>query len=127
MVLSIVPTFDTSDNAGESIFYFSSPQLEAGELVTQYQPTDTILNYTEDYGAWFNRGGIGGTIQNPLLQLNFDGEGSIGTRSNSVLIKTDGSGHFANKNIKWNKNGDVTFGKNVTMTWDNLDQSVKTN
>ena len=29
------------------------------------------------------------------------------------------------KNIKWNKNGDVTFGKNVTMTWDNLDQSVK--
>lgn len=125
LVLSIVPTFDTSDNAGESIFYFSSPQLEAGELVTQYQPTDTILNYTEDYGAWFNRGGIGGTIQNPLLQLNFDGEGSIGTRSNSVLIKTDGSGHFANKNIKWNKNGDVTFGKNVTMTWDNLDQSVK--
>jgi len=29
------------------------------------------------------------------------------------------------KILNGNKNGDVTFGKNVTMTWDNLDQSVK--
>lgn len=121
--LSIVPAFEDSED--EKLFYITGPQLESGDLVTQYQPTDAVLNYTEDYGAWFNRGGIGGTIQNPLLQLNFDGEGSIGTRSNSVLIKTDGSGHLANNNIKWDKNGDVTFGKNVTMTWDNLDHTVQ--
>lgn len=120
LMLGLSPTF-TSKNGK---FYFASPQLESGDIVTQYQPTDAVLNYTDDYGAWFNRGGIGGTIQNPLLQLNFDGEGSIGTKSGSMLIKTDGSGHFANKNIQWNKDGDVTFGKNVTMSWDNLDNSV---
>lgn len=120
LVLGVSPTF--SGNGGK--IYFTSPQLESGDLATQYQPTDAVLNYTNDYGAWFNRGGIGGTIQNPLLQLNFDGEGSIGTKSGSLLIKTDGSGHFANKNIQWNKQGDVTFGKNVTMSWDNLDESV---
>lgn len=122
--LSLTPTFEEG-NDNSSMLYFTAPQLEAGDIVTQYQPTDAILNYTEDYGAWLCRGGIGGTIQNPLLQLNFDGEGSIGTRTNSMLLKTDGSGHFANSNIKWNKSGDVTFGKNVTMTWDNLDNSVK--
>lgn len=105
--------------------YLVAPQLEVGENVTQYQPTDSILRETDEYGAWFNRGGIGGTIQNPLLRLNYDGEGSVDTRTGSILLKTDGSGHLANANIKWNKQGDVTFGKNVTMTWDNLDSSVK--
>ena len=122
LILSIAPQFTSSKN---TVLLFTSPQLESGDIVTQYQPTDAILNYTEDYGAWFSRGGIGGTIQNPLLQLNYDGEGSIGTRTKSLLLKSDGSGHLANNNIKWNQQGDVTFGKNVTMTWDNLDNSVK--
>lgn len=124
LTLALVPEF-TVGASETGIAYFTAPQLEAGEVVTQYQPTDAILNYTEDYGAWFNRGGIGGTIQNPLLQLNYDGEGSIGTRTKSIELKQDGSGHLANNNIKWDKQGDVTFGKNVTMTWDNLDSSVK--
>ena len=51
----------------------SAPQLEAGKSVTPYQATDEALSYTDDYGAWFNKGGIGGTIQNPLLRLNEDG------------------------------------------------------
>lgn len=125
LVLSITPSFAT--DVQDTTWYFTSPQLELGTTVTQYQPTDAVLNYTDEYGAWFNRGGIGGTIQNPLLQLNYDGDGSIGTKTGSMLLKTDGSGHFANKNIKWDKDGDVTFGKNVTMTWDNLDGSVKDN
>lgn len=123
LTLGIVPTYENTKVT--NMLLFSAPQLESGDTVTQYQPTDSILNYTDEYGAWFSRGGIGGTIQNPLLQLNYDGEGSIGTRTNSMLLKTDGSGHFANNNIKWNKQGDVTFGKGVTMTWDNLDNSVK--
>ena len=105
--------------------YFTSPQLERGDIATQYQPTDSILNETNDYGAWFNRGGIGGTIQNPLLRLNYDGKGSIDTRTGSILLKTDGSGHLANSNIKWTPQGKVTFGKDVTLNWDNLDSSVK--
>lgn len=121
MTISLVSALS---NAGSSI-YIVAPQLELGEIATQYQPTDSILNETNDYGAWFNRGGIGGTIQNPLLRLNYDGEGSIDTRTGSIKLKTDGSGHLANSNIKWNSQGDVTFGKGVTMTWDNLDNSVK--
>lgn len=34
--------------------------------MTPYQATDEALSYTDDYGAWFNKGGIGGTIQNPV-------------------------------------------------------------
>lgn len=109
----------------DNIIYFTSPQLEAGDSVTQYQPTDDVLNFTEDYGAWFNRGGIGGTIQNPLLQLNYDGQGSIGTRTKSLLLKMDGSGYLANKNIQWDKTGKVTFGNDVTLNWENLGEDVK--
>lgn len=121
LTISLVPSLSTSG----AYVYFVAPQLELGELATQYQPTDSILNETNDYGAWFNRGGIGGTIQNPLLRLNYDGQGSIDTRTGSILLKTDGSGHLANANIKWTPQGDVTFGKGVTMTWDNLDASTK--
>ena len=121
LTISLVPSLVTSG----AYVYFVAPQLELGELATQYQPTDSILNETNEYGAWFSRGGIGGTIQNPLLRLNYDGQGSIDTRTGSILLKTDGSGHLANANLKWTPQGDVTFGKRVTMTWDNLDASVK--
>lgn len=124
-LMSLAPAF-TNDSATEDrMAYFTAPQLEAGEYATQYQPTDSVLNYTEDYGAWFSRGGIGGTIQNPLLQLNFDGKGGIGTRSGSFLINTDGSGHFANQNIRWDKRGNVTFGSGVKMAWENLDAEAQ--
>lgn len=141
LLLKLVPTFRNAEFdeisedseviaideqvADESYYYFSAPQLESGRIVTQYQPTDTILNYTDEYGAWFNRGGIGGTMQNPLLQMNYDGEGSIGTRSKSLLLKQDGSGYLANENIQWDEDGKVTFGENVTLNWNNLDQSTR--
>lgn len=121
LTISLAPSLSISG----AYVYFVAPQLELGDIATQYQPTDSILNETNDYGAWFNRGGIGGTIQNPLLRLNYDGQGSIDTRTGSILLKTDGSGHLANANIKWTPQGDVTFGKGVTMTWDNLDNTVK--
>ena len=121
LALSLSPSLTTSG----AFVYFVAPQLELGDTATQYQPTDSILNETNDYGAWFNRGGIGGTIQNPLLRLNYDGEGSIDTRTGSILLKTDGSGHLANANIKWTPQGDVTFGKGVKMTWDNFDSSIQ--
>jgi hypothetical protein len=94
-------------------------------VATQYQPTDEVIYATDDYGAWFNRGGIGGTIQNPLLQLNFDGEGAIGTRTKSFLLRPNGSGYLANKNIKWKENGDVEFGEHVTLRWTNLDSEIQ--
>lgn len=117
-------TFQIASVTGRSVL-FAAPQLESGRIASQYQPTDDVLNYTDDYGAWFNRGGIGGTMQNPLLKLNYDGEGGIGTRNQSLLLKNDGSGYLASGNITWDKSGNVYFGDKVVMTWDNLSHTVQ--
>lgn len=138
LILTLTPTFTASEyevvdsnirNPDESKFFFTAPQLESGDIATQYQATDDTLNETNDYGAWFNRGGIGGTMQNPLLQLNFKddegNEGGIGTRSKSLLLRQDGSGYIAQKNIVWDKDGKVTFNDGVTLNWDNLDKDAQ--
>ena len=103
--------------------YVTAPQLEAGENTSQYQPTDGRLNETEDYGAWFSKGGIGGTIQNPLLKLNDDG--SISSCDDSFVINRDGTGHFASGRFKWTK--DTIQLKDVTIRWENLDEQVREN
>lgn len=105
--------------------YFVAPQLEFGCITTQYQATDEVLNYTEEYGAWFNRGGIGGTIQNPLLRLNCDGYGAIGTNNKSFKLAADGSGFLANENISWDHRGKVTFGNEVSLNWNNFDKAIQ--
>lgn len=64
MTMGLVPSFSDSiyqSVAGsidpdERILFITAPQLESGEYCTQYQPTDEILNETNDYGAWFARG-----------------------------------------------------------------------
>lgn len=128
LLLSFLPSFEEGQESisGDlNVLHFTAPQLERGTVTTQYQPTDETLNMTEDYGAWFNKGGIGGTIQNPLLQLNYDGEGGIGTRTKSILIRQDGSGYLANQNIKWGKDGKVKFSEDVTLDWENISDEAK--
>lgn len=99
----------------------TAPQLEAGKNATPYQATDGTLSYTEDYGAWFNKGGIGGTIQNPLLRLNEDG--SIASRDGSFVINPDGTGHFASGRFKWTK--DTIELRDVTIRWEDFDEEAK--
>ena len=99
----------------------SAPQLEAGKNVTPYQATDEALSYTDDYGAWFDKGGIGGTIQNPLLRLNEDG--SIASRNSSFVINPDGTGHFASGRFKWGK--DTIELRDVTIRWEDLDEEAQ--
>lgn len=101
----------------------SAPQLEAGTTPSQYQPTDGTLVYTEDYGAWFNKGGIGGTIQNPLLKLNEDG--SISSRNRSFVINPDGTGHFASGRFTWTK--DTITLQDVTIRWEDLSEEAQEN
>lgn len=120
LLMKIEPSFDQSQqeqqetgDRGVDVLYITAPQLEAGGTVTQYQPTDDTLDYTNEFGAWFNRGGLGGTIQNPLLKLNYDGEGSMGTMGNAVVIRPDGSGHIAQENISWDSEGNVNFSGNI--------------
>ncbi|MDC1998214.1 hypothetical protein [Bacteroides uniformis] len=99
----------------------TAPQLEAGRTATPYQATDEVLSYTEDYGAWFSKGGIGGTIQHPLLRLNEDG--SIASRDGSFVINPDGTGHFASGRFKWTK--DTIELRDVTIRWEDLDEEMK--
>lgn len=104
-----------------SYLYVCSPQLEPGSIPTFYQPTDGVLSYDEGYGAWFSKGGIGGTIQNPLLKLNSDG--SISSKDNSFVINQDGTGHFASGRFTWTKNT-ITL-KDVTIKWEDFDDKTK--
>ena len=99
----------------------TAPQLESGNNASQYQPTDEHLSYVEDYGAWFNKGGIGGTIQNPLLRLNEDG--SISSRNGSFIIKPDGTGYFAGGKFKWTLD-DIEL-TDITIRWGELDDEAK--
>lgn len=105
------------------VLFVSAPQLEAGSTPSQYQPTDGTLAYTEDYGAWFNKGGIGGTIQNPLLKLNADG--SISSRDRSFVINPDGTGHFASGRFTWTK--DTITLQDVTIRWEDLSEEAQEN
>lgn len=101
----------------------TAPQLEGGIVPSQYQPTDGTLSYVEDYGAWFSKGGIGGTIQNPLLRLNNDG--SISSRDNSFVINPDGTGHFASGRFRWTK--DTITLQDVTIKWEDFDSEAQEN
>lgn len=100
---------------------FTSPQLEAGEHPTLYQPTDEVLHETDDYGAWFSRGGIGGTIQHPLLELRDDG--AIASRNGSFVINADGTGYMAGGRFAWTKS--TIDLKGVTMRWEDFDQAAQ--
>lgn len=99
----------------------SSPQLERGRTPTLYQATDSILNDTEEYGAWFCRGGVGGTIQHPLLKLNEDG--SISSADGSFVIQRDGSGYFSGGRFRWDKDSITLQG--VTIRWEDLDETTQ--
>lgn len=99
----------------------SSPQLELGNNPSAYQPTDGTLNYTEDYGAWFNRGGIGGTIQNPLLRFHDDG--AIESCDGSFRINPDGTGQFARGKLRWTH--DSILLRDFTIKWEDLDTDVQ--
>lgn len=116
-------SFNMELSSDIGVIYLSSPQVEFGEKATLYQATDETLNDTDDYGAWFNRGGIGGTIQNPLLRLNDDG--SISSNNNSFVINRDGTGHFAGGKFKWTEDTIELTG--VTIKWDDMDEETQEN
>lgn len=103
------------------VWFFSSPQLEKGSVPTLYQPTDDTLNETDEYGAWFCRGGVGGTIQHPLLRL--DPDGSIRAGNDSFVINPDGSGYFSGGRFRWNK--DTIILQDVTIRWEDLDEEMQ--
>lgn len=107
--------------SSEKEFDFTSPQLEPGSTPSLYQPTDEVLNFTDEYGAWFSRGGIGGTIQHPLLRLNDDG--SLESRDGSFVINADGTGHFAGGRFRWTQ--DTIELRGVTIRWENFDEEAQ--
>lgn len=107
--------------SGSATFFFASPQLEAGTKPTLYQPTDAVLNETDEYGAWLCRGGIGGTIQNPLLRLEADG--TIRSAGGSFVINADGTGHFSGGRFRWTQDSIELRG--VTIRWEDFDEEAQ--
>lgn len=118
---SSAPSMSIRIDSSAAGLLFCSPQMEAGSAPSQYQPTDGTLSYVEDYGAWFSKGGIGGTIQNPLLRLEEDG--SIRSRDGSFVINSDGTGQFASGRFRWSK--DTITLQDVTIRWEDLDEEAK--
>lgn len=112
---------EVSESITTTPLYFSAPQLEAGEYPTQYQATSDVLKYVDDYGAWFAKGGVGGTIQDPLLRLNEDG--SISSKNDSFVINSDGSGHFAGGKFQWTQS-QITL-RDFVVRWEDFDDGVK--
>ena len=84
---------DISGEDTNSNLYVCGMQVEEGEYATAYQPTDGTLTPDDGaYGVWMTRGGIGGTIQNPLLRFNPDG--SIRSKGDRFYITNDGNAYF---------------------------------
>ena len=84
---------DISGVDTNSDFYICGMQIEEGENATAYQPTDGIITPEDNaYGVWMSRGGIGGTIQNPLLKLTNDGW--IKSRGDRFYITPEGDAYF---------------------------------
>ena len=110
-------------NADTTGVLFCCAQLEKGNQPSLYQATDSKLTDTDEYGAWFARGGIGGTIQNPLLKLNADG--SISAGDDSFVINPDGTGYFAKGRFRWTK--DTITLQDVTIRWEDFDDEAKKN
>ena len=105
------------------IFDLAAPQLEPGTRPTPYQPTDGVLRETDEYGAWFARGGIGGTIQHPLLRL--DDDGAIRAGDDSFVINPDGTGHFAAGRFRWTT--DTIALQDFTIRWEDLSEEAREN
>lgn len=105
------------------VFDLAAPQLEPGMRPTPYQPTDGVLRETDEYGAWFARGGIGGTIQHPLLRL--DDDGAIRAGDDSFVINPDGTGHFAAGRFRWT--ADTIALQDFTIRWVDLSEEAREN
>lgn len=80
---------EESNSAG---IFLCGMQMEFGETASPYQPTDGTLSVSDQYGMWANRGGFGGTIQNPILKLNEDG--TIVGGDDKLILRPDGSAEF---------------------------------
>ena len=50
-----------------------------------------------------------------------------GTTDPRWIIDNNGAGWLANKNISWTADGDVTFGKDVSLSWDNIKDAINSN
>lgn len=126
VVVSVEPTEDEMCVVlkGAEGCLFSSAQLESGESASLYQATDNMLTEGTEYGAWFCRGGVGGTMQHPLLRLEADG--TIRAGNDSFVISPDGSGYFSKGAFRWDDKA-VMLSERVLLKWENLDAETRQN
>lgn len=54
-------------------------------------------------------------------------KGELSNLNDKWRLNNDGSGYLASNNIRWDVNGNVTFGSGVKLQWDNLSDESKEN
>ena len=98
---AMIDSVDISSNA------ILTPEMYASKLVS------LIGNFGQINAANI----IGGDIKGHTISSN---NLITGTDDPVWTIKDEGDGWLAKKNIQWDKNGNVTFGKDVRLTFDNI-------
>ncbi|MGL5691475.1 MAG: hypothetical protein ACRDD8_11740 [Bacteroidales bacterium] len=99
--------FEMNIKSSIGSFLLGGFQIEEGENSTIYQETGDVLSNNEGYAFWASLGGIGGTIQNPLLKFYEDG--SIGSIGDGFKINQNGDAIYKGEFIIQGVDGDKTI------------------
>lgn len=103
----------TADLEGQ----LNTTETTVSSLQSNYNDLSTTVKGIAD--TYVSQEGIfTGTIRSSVYEVNEDG--TI-TSTPYWMLDYLGDGHLAKGNIKWDKNGNVTFGPDVTISWDAVD------
>ena len=95
----------------------NSTETTVSTLQSNYNNLSTTVKGIAD--TYVSQEGIyTGTIRSSVYEVNEDG---TVTSTPYWMLDYLGDGHLAKGNIKWDKNGNVTFGPGVTISWDSVD------
>lgn len=107
---------------GTGIAHITGVQVEEGENVSAYQKVDGNISSDNGYGMWAIKGGFGGTIQNPVINLDNAG---LNVNANYSLIKQNVGvngvyiGNYQSKTgfngIILNQNGQTFYNNNSSI------------
>ena len=109
-------------NAGQLDEIINTALIEKTKITEDMVETPNV--YTSNLVALIGKFGqinaaniVGGEISGHTIQSN---NKMVGTDTPVWQIKDAGDGHLAGENIKWDKDGNVTFGPGVKITFDSV-------
>lgn len=85
--------------------------------------TSNIAGWNFDHEAIWSGSKV--TSSNSYATEGITIHSKYGIYSKKIKLLSDGSGALAGGNIRWTADGNVTFGTNVALSWDNMPGDVK--